>query len=131
MAETEAYGSVGVGFMDGDYMAFSQLRLPVTDMGFQLSDMCYDAIHVRNGRFFLLEDHLDRWDQAIAERRYETLGYDRDGVARVLHGCVARAELRAAMVTVIATRGTPDSGHSCSTRMLSRSARAILRSSPA
>jgi len=47
IAETEAYGSVGVGFMDGDYMAFSQLRLPVTDMGFQLSDMCYDAIHVR------------------------------------------------------------------------------------
>jgi len=34
-------------FMDGDYMAFSQLRLSVTDMGFQLSDMCYDAIHVR------------------------------------------------------------------------------------
>ncbi len=47
MAETEAYGSAGVGFMDGEYMAFAQLRLPVTDMGFQLSDMCYDAIHVR------------------------------------------------------------------------------------
>ncbi len=47
MAETEAYGSAGVGFMDGDYMAFSQLHLPVTDMGFQHSDMCYDAIHVR------------------------------------------------------------------------------------
>ncbi len=47
MAETEAYGSAGVGFMDGDYMAFSQLRLSVTAMGFQLSDMCYDAIHVR------------------------------------------------------------------------------------
>lgn len=122
MAETEAYGSVGVGFMDGDYMAFSQLRLPVTDMGFQLSDMCYDAIHVRDGRFFRLEDHLDRWDQAIVERRYETLGYDRDGVARVLHGCVARAELRAAMVIVIATRGTPESGHkdlrTCKNRLI-------------
>ncbi len=47
MAETEAYGSAGVGFIGGDYMAFSQLHLPVTDMGFQLSDMCYDAIHVR------------------------------------------------------------------------------------
>lgn len=47
MAETEAYGSAGVGFMDGDYMAFTQLHLPVTDMGFEFSDMCYDAIHVR------------------------------------------------------------------------------------
>ncbi len=55
-------------------MAFSQLRQPVTDMGFKLSDMCYDAIHVRNGRFFLLEDHLDRWDQAApsgAMRRWD------------------------------------------------------------
>ncbi len=47
MAETEAYGSAGVGFMGGDYKAYSQLHQPVTDMGFQISDMCYDAIHVR------------------------------------------------------------------------------------
>ena len=37
MAETKAYGSAGVGFIDGDYMAFSQLRLPVTDLGFLLA----------------------------------------------------------------------------------------------
>lgn len=34
------YGANGIGFMDGEYMAMKDLRIPVTDMGFQLADMC-------------------------------------------------------------------------------------------
>ena len=49
--------------MDGLRLV-AELRLPVTDMGFQLSDMCYDAVHVRDGAFFRLEDHLDRWEHS-------------------------------------------------------------------
>ncbi len=111
MTEQAGYGSAGVGFMDGAFTALSELRLPVTDMGFQLADMCYDVVHVWKGRFFRLDDHLERWQRSLAERRYDTLGYDREGVAEVLHGCVARAELTESMVTVIATRGTPETAH--------------------
>ena len=89
MTEQSAYGSAGVGFIDGDYAPMAELRLPVTDMGFQLSDMCYDAVHVRNGAFFRLEDHLDRWEHSLAARRYDTLGHSRDAVTQVLHACVA------------------------------------------
>lgn len=106
----ERYGGGGCGFIDGEYMPVGELRLPVTDMGFQLSDMCYDAVHVRNGRFFRLSDHMDRWDRSIAERRYDTLEYDRAAVEDVLHGCVARGGLRDSMVTYVATRGSPTSG---------------------
>ena len=120
--EQSAYGSAGVGFIDGEYSPMAELRLPVTDMGFQLSDMCYDAVHVRDGAFFRLEDHLDRWEHSLAARRYDTLGHDRDAVAQVLHACVARAGLRDSMVTFIATRGTPASGHkdlrSCKNRLI-------------
>jgi len=111
MTEKAGYGSAGVGFMDGAFMALSELRLPVTDMGFQLADMCYDAVHVWKGRFFRLDDHLERWQRSLTQRRYETLGYDRDGVADVLHGCVARAGLTESLVTVIATRGSPETAH--------------------
>ena len=118
----QAYGNSSVGFMDGEFMAVSELRLPVTDMGFQLSDMCYDAIHVRNGSFFRLENHMDRWQRSLVERRYDTLGYDRDGVIDVLHGCVARAGLRDSMVTLIATRGSPATEHkdlrTCKNRLI-------------
>ncbi len=122
MSETKGYGGSGMGFMDGAYLPVSEMCIPVTDMGFQLADMCYDAVHVRNGRFFRLEDHLDRWERSIAERRYQTLGYDRGEVAEVLHGCVARADLSDSMVTVVATRGSPASAHkdlrSCRNRFM-------------
>ncbi len=107
MADTTEYGADGVGFMDGEYMSFSELRIPVTDMGFQLADMCYDAVHVWKGRFFRLDDHLDRFMQGIEKRRYDTLGQDRDAIADICHGCVARLGLDDAFLMLIATRGTP------------------------
>lgn len=122
MADQPTYGSGGMGFIDGEFMPVSEIRLPVTDMGFQLSDMCYDAIHAWNGRFFRLGEHLDRWDRSLASNRYETLGYDRDQVAEVLHTCVARAGLQNSMVTFVATRGSPESGHkdlrTCKNRLI-------------
>lgn len=111
MSQDAGYGQGGMGFIDGAYTPIGEMRLPITDMGFQLGDMCYDAIHVHDGRFFRLEDHLDRWEHSIRERRYVSLGYDRDQVAEVLHGCVARGGLRHSMVTFVATRGSPTTAH--------------------
>ncbi len=104
------YGNVGIGFMDGEYMALGDLRIPVFDLGFQLSDMCYDALRVWDGRFFRQDTHMERFDRSIRERRYNTLGYDIDQIGEVLHECVRRSGLRRSMVTVIATRGTPTDG---------------------
>ena len=106
----DTYGSGGWGYMDGEYRPANELSIPVTDMGFQLGDMCYDALHVWQGRMFRLGDHLDRWENSVEARRYETLGVDRDDVARIINGCVARGKLQSAMVTWLATRGTPSSG---------------------
>ncbi|MFQ5937840.1 MAG: aminotransferase class IV [Acidiferrobacterales bacterium] len=122
MAQISAYGTGGAGFIDGEFMPLAELKIPVTDMGFQLSDMCYDAVHAWNGKFFRLEDHLDRWERAIAERRYNSLGYSREQVAEILHGCVARANLQKAMVIWIATRGSPATGQkdlrTCNNRLI-------------
>ncbi|MDX1512111.1 MAG: aminotransferase class IV [Gammaproteobacteria bacterium] len=98
--------SNGVGFIDGRFCPREELCLPVSDLGFALCDMAYDALHVRNGFFFRMEDHLDRLERAIERRRYTTLPYGRDQIRDVLFECVRRAGLRDAMVTVVATRGT-------------------------
>ena len=111
MRDGNGYGGAGMGFIDGSFMPVSEMRIPVTDMGFQLGDMCYDAIHVHKGSFFRLKDHLDRWDHSIAERRYNSLGYDRNQVTEILHSCVARGNLRESMVTFVATRGSPSTAH--------------------
>ena len=112
----------GVGYIDGEYCAKQDLRLPVGDLGFLLSDMTYDAVHVHNGRFFRLEDHLDRWERSIGIRRFTTLPLERDGVREVLMECVRRSGLRQSMVYLIATRGTAADGlkdlRSCENRFM-------------
>ena len=122
MAQDQRYGNQGFGYIDGEFVPMSEMRLPVTDLGFQLSDMCYDALHIHKGRYFRMNDHLDRFENAVAERRYETLGMGRDGFAEVLIGCASRSGLRESMVTIVATRGVPDSGHkdlrSCQNRLM-------------
>lgn len=122
MTDNATNGSTGIGYLDGDYMPHSELRIPVTDLGFQLSDMCYDALHVWKGRFFRADAHMDRWERSIAERRFETLGVDRDGTMRILNECVRQADLREAMVYVVATRGSPGSAfkdlRTCKNRLL-------------
>jgi branched-subunit amino acid aminotransferase/4-amino-4-deoxychorismate lyase len=87
------------------------MRIPITNMGFQLGDMCYHAIHVHKGSFFRLKDHLDRWETSISKRCYTSLGYDREQLAEVLHGCVACGNLRDSMVTFVAPRGSPSPTH--------------------
>ena len=122
MNSSSAYGHEGCGYMDGEYLRISEMRIPVTDLGFQLSDMCYDALHIHQGRYFRMHDHLDRFERAIQERRYNTLGTDRDGFANILLECASKSGLRQAMVTIVATRGTPISGHkdlrSCQNRLM-------------
>lgn len=100
----------GVGYIDGEYCAKQDMRLPVADLGFLLSDMTYDAVHVRNGRFFRLDLHLDRWERSIGIRRFTTLPLDRAGVRQVLMECVRRSRLRDSMVYLIATRGVAADG---------------------
>ena len=114
--------SGGVGFIDGEFCPLEELKIPVFDMGFQLSDMCYDALHVRKGRFFRQEDHMDRWERSIAARRYDSLDYDRAQTVEILHECVRRSGLEKAMVYVIATRGEPRDGYkdlrTCKNRLI-------------
>ena len=116
----------GVGFIDGQYCERAALSLPVSDLGFSLCDMAYDAVHVRNGKFFRLDDHLERFSRAIERRRYTTLGYDQEQIRAVMFECVRRAGLRDAMVHVVATRGTPEGFtkdlRSCKNRLLAWSA---------
>ena len=37
MRDGNGYGSAGMGFMDGEFMPVSEMRIPVTDMDFSLA----------------------------------------------------------------------------------------------
>ena len=99
--------SNGVGYIDGRYCARSELCIPVTDLGFVMGDLAYDALHVRDGSFFRMEEHLDRFERSIERRGYATFPCKRDEIRDILTECVRRAGLRDSMVMFIATRGEP------------------------
>ncbi len=94
----------GVAFMDGRFMPIHDAKLPILDLGFTRSDATYDVVHVRNGAFFRLEDHLDRFARSMARWRFDP-GLGRDELKRVLIGCVQLSGLREAYVETTVTRG--------------------------
>lgn len=94
----------GVAFVDGAYVPVAEARLPLLDMGFIRSDACQDTISISKGRFFRLEDHLERFERSYTRLRM-TCPHDRAGLRAIAAECVRRTGLREAYLQVIMTRG--------------------------
>ncbi len=100
----------GVAYIDGEFVPIAEARLPILDLGFLRSDATYDVVAVWNGKFFRLDQHLDRFFRGVEKLRFN-LPVDRDSLTRVLAECVRRAGLEdGAYVEAIATRGMPQPG---------------------
>ncbi len=101
--------SEGVAYVDGCFVPVGEARVPILDWGFLRSDATYDVVHVWKGRFFRLDDHLDRFQRGMARLRLDP-GLDRAAIRSVLMECVRRSGLRNAYVEMICTRGMPRPG---------------------
>lgn len=99
----------GAAFIDGQYVPMAEARVPINDWGFTRSDVTYDVVGVWGGRFFRLQDHLDRFFRGI-DRLHMRCPHDRAEVTAILQRCVALAGLRQAYVELILTRGVPPEG---------------------
>src|SRR3984957_3950081 len=94
----------GAAWIDGKYGPIEEARISVLDLGVTRSDCTYDVVHVWDGSFFRLGDHLDRFAASMARLRLDP-GYDRAQIEAILHGCVRHAGLRQAYVSMTCTRG--------------------------
>ncbi|MBN8939890.1 MAG: aminotransferase class IV [Rhizobiales bacterium] len=101
--------SEGVAFIDGHYVPLGEARIPITDRGFVRSDATYDVVHVWKGRFFRLDDYVDRFYASMAGLRM-TLPCSREDLIEILHQCVRRSGLQDAYVQMTCTRGVPPRG---------------------
>jgi branched-chain amino acid aminotransferase len=95
----------GVAFMDGQYLPMDKAKVSVLDYGFLHSDATYDVVHVWDGAFFRLDDHLDRFSAGL-DKLHMSVPYDRSEIKAILHNCVSLSGLRDAYVEIICTRGT-------------------------
>ena len=73
----------GAAYVRGNYVPIAEATIPVTDWGFTRSDVVYDVVHVWDGAFFRLNDHLDRFEASMAKRRLK-IAEDRDAIAAYL-----------------------------------------------
>jgi branched-subunit amino acid aminotransferase/4-amino-4-deoxychorismate lyase len=94
----------GCAWVKGQFMPAEEAQAPLFDLGFLRSDLTYDVAAVWNGRFFRLEDHLDRLERSCAKLRLAA-PMGRDDLRALLVELVRKTQLRDAYVDVIITRG--------------------------
>ncbi len=111
MKDRTAYNAYGAGaaFVDGRFVPVGEARIPILDWGFLHSDATYDVVHIWRGRFFRLEDHLDRFERGMAKLKMRP-PYGRDEIRNVLMECARLSGLRDAYAEVVCTRGVPKPG---------------------
>ncbi len=104
LAESSNPLAKGVAWIDGRFVPLTEARIPLLDQGFLHSDLTYDVPAVWDGRFFRLDDHLDRLERSCATLRLRC-PLEGPALRRTLVEMVARAGIRDAYVEIIVTRG--------------------------
>ncbi|EXJ81577.1 hypothetical protein A1O1_07641 [Capronia coronata CBS 617.96] len=94
----------GVAWIEGELVPLAEARVPLLDEGFMHSDLTYDVPSVWDGRFFRLDDHMDRLEASCAKMRLK-LPLPRQQVKDILVDMVAKSEIKDAFVELIVTRG--------------------------
>ena len=99
----------GCAFIDGEYVPIAEARIPIIDTGFLRSDVTYDVVAVWNGKFFRLEDHLDRFERGWNRLQMKP-DVSKDEIREILFECVRRSGIRNAYVDMIMSRGIDEDG---------------------
>ncbi|MFT5225847.1 MAG: branched-chain amino acid aminotransferase [Polaribacter sp.] len=111
--------SKGAAFIDKQIVPISEAKISLLDWGFLHSDATYDVAHVWQGKFFRLDDHIDRF-YAGMKKLHLSIPYQPEEVKTILIDCVKATGLQDAYVEMIATRGMPQAGsrdpRTCSNR---------------
>ena len=98
--------SNGAAWMRGEILPIGEAAIPVTDWGLTHSDITYDVVHVWDGRFFRMDDYLDRFERSLSKCRL-SVEQNRDDMRRIIHQIVARSGLDRSYVSLVASRGQP------------------------
>ncbi len=101
--------SKGVAFVDGSYVPIGEAKISLLDWGFLHSDATYDVAHVWKGKFFRINDHLDRFHASMLNLRL-SIDYGPAQIQDIMLELVSLSGFREAYVEIICTRGQPESG---------------------
>ena len=101
--------SKGTAYVDGQLVPIAEAKISLLDWGFLHSDATYDVAGVLRGKFFRLDDHIERFFSSM-EKLQMSIPHSRSDLRDILIDCVRKGELRDAYVEMICTRGLPEPG---------------------
>ena len=101
--------SKGSAYINGEIVPIADAKISLLDWGFLHSDATYDVVHVWGGRFFRLNDHLERFFTGM-DRLHMSITHTREELRTILSTCVQTCGFREAYVEMITTRGMPEPG---------------------
>ncbi|MDR6639444.1 aminotransferase class IV [Paenarthrobacter nitroguajacolicus] len=101
--------SSGSAFVDGELVPIGEARIPLADVGFERADCTYDVVGVWDGRFFRLDDHIERLFRGCERLRIKP-PHSKDEIRQILMDLVAHSGLRESFVRFTITRGVPTPG---------------------
>lgn len=97
-------------FFRGRFVENDEVRIDFEDRGYQFGDGIYEVVRVYNGRCFLLERHLDRFEKSAAALRLK-IPTERSELSKKLQELVERNEVGTGLVYFQLTRGSAQRGH--------------------
>ena len=101
--------SNGAAFVGGELVPIADAKISLLDWGFIHSDATYDVAHVWKGKFFRLDDHIERFFAGMGKLRM-SIPHTSTDVRAILVECVRAGGLHDAYVEMICTRGLPRPG---------------------
>ena len=99
----------GAAYSQGRFVPMAEATISVLDFGFTRADSCYDVVHVKDGAFFRLSDHLARFAASMHKRRLAP-PEDLAGMEAILHRVTWLTGLSDVYVAMVAIRGRPRPG---------------------
>lgn len=101
--------SKGAACVGGTMVPVAEAKISLLDWGFLHSDATYDVAGVLQGKFFRLDDHIERFFASM-EKLHMSIPHSRSDLRDILIDCVRSSGLRDAYVEMICTRGLPAAG---------------------
>ena len=101
--------SKGAAYVDGQLVPIAEGKISLLDWGFLHSDATYDVAGVLKGKFFRLDDHIERFFASM-EKLHMSIPHSRGDLRTILIDCVRASVLKDAYVEMICTRGLPQPG---------------------
>ena len=99
-----------LAYLNGEIMPVEDAMVPIEDRGYQFGDGVYEYIATYDGRFFMLEAHLDRLERSMSELNYAPI--DRDEIRAAIEDLNQQAGYPRAGIYIQITRGVTPRNHS-------------------